>query len=430
MGRYTEVATEGCDLRRAAVGSDMHTRHAVILGAGISGVLVAHALLRRGWRVTVLEAEHIGAGSSSRTAAGIRQQFSTRSTVRGMRYAVAAYRELQEELGLDQPILVQSGYLFLTAGEEAWAAAQRRVALQHEAGLAEVEALLPDELVRRFPWVDPEAVSGGSWCPTDGFLHPPLIYGEGARRVRELGGVVLQRAPVVEATRRGERLISVTTPKGEVGGDLFIDCTNAWSPRVAQLLGGAALPVSPLKRYLWFLRRDDDAMSAETLAAMPLVIGPTGVYVRPENRDTLLMGHAHDAAPEPTFEREDQDRIEAGFSHADGIDSRAFTAWAQIASALPAVGLFAGAVATTSGYYAATPDHNPFLGYDPQIHNLLRLVGFSGHGAMFGPFTAAVAVALAEAGRDVPSVALPTGDVSLEEFRIGRAMDHAEAMVI
>ncbi|HMV70271.1 MAG TPA: FAD-dependent oxidoreductase, partial [Myxococcota bacterium] len=149
----------------------MH-RHAVVIGAGITGVLVARALLLRGWRVTVLEAEHVGSGSSSRTAAGIRQQFSTEATVRAMRFAVAAYRELPAELGLAGPILAPNGYLFLV-DRASWPAARERVAMQRAAGLAEVEALEPDELTRRFPWVDGTAVAGGTWCPTDGFLHPP-----------------------------------------------------------------------------------------------------------------------------------------------------------------------------------------------------------------------------------------------------------------
>ena len=54
-------------------------------------------------------------------------------------------------------------------------------------------------------------------------------------------------------------------------------------------------------------------------------------------------------------------------------------------------GEFGGVQATTAGFYAVTPDHNPFLDVDPAVPNLIRLVGFSGHGAMFGPFTAAVA---------------------------------------
>jgi glycine/D-amino acid oxidase-like deaminating enzyme len=60
----------------------------------------------------------------------------------------------------------------------------------------------------------------------------------------------------------------------------------------------------------------------------------------------------------------------------------------------------------------------------------MRLVGFSGHGAMFGPFTARVAEALADAGRDVASVDVLDGAAELEAFRIGRRYGHGEKLVI
>lgn len=100
----------------------------------------------------------------------------------------------------------------------------------------------------------------------------------------------------------------------------------------------------------------------------------------------------------------------------------------MLAEALPPIGEFGGLVATTSGYYGSTPDHNPFLDLDPQVPNLIRLVGFSGHGAMFGPFSALVGAALAEGGgRTVDALGQ---QVDLAPFRIGRPFDGHEAMVI
>ena len=97
---------------------------------------------------------------------------------------------------------------------------------------------------------------------------------------------------------------------------------------------------------------------------------------------------------------------------------------------LPGVESFDGFSATTGGFYATTPDHNPFLGFDRQRTNLLRLVGFSGHGAMMAPFTARVAAALADAGHDLDELMLEGQGVPLDAFRIGRAYAHAESMVI
>ena len=163
---------------------------------------------------------------------------------------------------------------------------------------------------------------------------------------------------------------------------------------------------------------------------MPLTIAPSGAYCRPENESSLLMGWAHDTPDEPGFTYEDQDRVEEPFFHRSGTDSYGYATWAALAEVLPPIGEFAGLTATTAGYYGVTPDHNPFLGFDPEVPNLLRLVGFSGHGAMFGPFTALVAEALAEAGRDIASVNVFDQAAPLDAFRIGRRYGHGEKLVI
>lgn len=398
----------------------------VIIGAGITGSLTAWRLARAGHHVTVLEGRHPGAGSSSRTAAGIRQQYSTRETVLGMRFSVDFYRNFPRLVGGETVPIVQNGYLFLYNLEESWDLAQRRVRIQRSAGLQEVEALPVEELHRRFPWVDPLSLLGGTWCPTDGFLRPDVVYNEAIQAAVRLGARLVTNAPVTGAEGR---LSSVITPKGTFSADIFIDATNAWSPRLARALGATELPIRPLKRYLWMLERAD-AMDPESFQRMPLTIAPSGAYCRPENAGSLLMGWAHDATPEPEFSYEDQDRIEAAFYHKSGLDSVGYQTWASLAESIPVLGEFGGISATTCGYYGTTPDHNPFLCFDPEVPNLLRLAGFSGHGAMFGPFTAQVAEALVTAGTNLDQVEVLDQPVSLAPYRIDRGFSGAEHMVI
>ncbi len=400
---------------------------AVVIGAGISGMLTAVRLRQAGWMVVVVEARHIGAGSSSRTAAGIRQQFSTPETVIGMRYSVDVYRRFPEEIGGMMVPIVENGYLFLLGdGSDAAAA---RVAMQRRCGLEEVELLAPDAVASRFPFVDPEIIVGATWCPSDGFLRPEVVYGEAAASARSRGVAVRQGAPVRGTRRQGARLSAVQAGAEWIEADLFVDATNAWTRRTAEVLGATVLPVDPLKRYLWFVSRGGEMSGAELLG-MPMVVTPSGAYCHPENAETLMVGRAHAATPEPAFTDADQDRVESAFSHRSGVESRAYDAWLALAEYLPPVGEFAGVHATTAGFYGSTPDHNPFLGFDPAVPNLLRLVGFSGHGAMFGPFTAKVAAVLAEAGRDLPTITVLDREVSLAPFRLDRPLRHAETMII
>jgi len=403
------------------------SRHAVIIGAGITGTLTAVRLQKEGWSVTILEAHHVGAGSSSRTAAGIRQQFSTPETVLGMRYSVDHYKRFPEEVGGMMSPIVQNGYLFLIGDQPE--KAQERVKMQRTCGLDEVEFLNPTETQERFPFVDPDHIVGATWCPSDGFLRPEVVYGEAAASARARGVTILQNAPVEKAKTSADKVTAVWAKGSWHEADLFVDTTNAWTQRVASILGCSQIPVDPVKRHLWFLARGG-TFTGQQLMNMPMVVTPSGAYCHPENAETLMAGWAKETTVDVHFSFDSQDDVDAAYSHKSGVDSVAYETWFALSESLPPIGEFAGIHATTCGYYGVTPDHNPFLDFDPHHTNVLRLVGFSGHGAMFGPFTAHVAAQLAEAGKNPTTIDVLGHSVSLAPFAINRPFKAHEAMVI
>ena len=407
--------------------------HVVVIGAGITGALVAHELLSEGVEVTILEAREKGSGSSSRSAACIRQQWSTPATVRAMRYAVRAYDRFLEEFHCAPeviPPVVHNGYLFLHRDPEAWAAAQERVAMQQAHGLSDVVALAPEALAERFPRVDASVLAGATFCPSDGVLRPDVVYMEGFRRVVAQGGTLLQNWRVTGGEHDATgRLRAVCSDDGRrIEADVFINATNAWASRLSQGVGGLELPIAPLKRYLYFVHRA--GVEASEMVDWPMMITAARAYCRPENPDQLLAGWAHVAAPEPDFDWSDQDLIEPPFFHKTGLENYGFQLWMELAEAVPAIGEFKGIEATTAGYYAVTPDHNPILGFDPKQPALVHAAGFSGHGAMLGPFTAKAVTAMVLAGRTLDSVVVEGEEIDVRAMLVGREFDHAEGMVI
>src|SRR5437588_10148135 len=105
--------------------------HVVIIGGGATGALIAVRLAEDGFRVTVLEKAQVGNGSSSRSAAGIRAQFSTEETVVGMQYSEWWYSHFHDLLHSppdvrEQPVMRQNGYLFLYETPDAVPACQHR----------------------------------------------------------------------------------------------------------------------------------------------------------------------------------------------------------------------------------------------------------------------------------------------------------------
>lgn len=390
--------------------------HVVLIGGGSTCALTAVRLAERGFRVTVLEKAAIGNGSSSRSTACIRAQFGVEETVVGMRYSEWWYSHVHEALHTPpdraQPVIQQNGYLFLYEDPEraappwrpsvrreaarAWQRAREHAAMQRRHGLP-VELLEPAEVRRRWPHIEAERLIGATWCAEDGFLHPHMIYGEGFRRARELGVEVLQGVEVLGASLRGGRISAVETSTGIIEADWFVNGTNAWAPRVSRRLGGMPLSIAPLKRYLYFLKPARDIMSAVDWQRLPMTIygmgAGRGAHSRPDGPQ-LLIAWAHEADPEPEFDDADQDRIAPGFDHAHGVENYGYAVLEQIAAFAPELADCGGLAATTSGYYATTPDASPLIGLDVNQSNLVHAAGFSGHGLMHAPITAVLVEAL------------------------------------
>jgi sarcosine oxidase, subunit beta len=432
--------------------------HVVLIGGGSTNALTAVRLAERGFHVTVLEKAKIGNGSSSRSAAGIRAQFSIEETVIGMQYAEWWYTQfhqiLQTPSERNQPVIQQNGYLFLyedperavpawksgarTALARTWQMAQANVVMQQQIGLP-VEILAPQEIHYRWPHIEPDLLAGASWCPTDGFLFPQMIYAEGFRRAQELGVRLLQDIEVIGATLRGGRIIALETTKGLIEADWFVNGTNAWAPRLSQRVGGMSLPIAPLKRYLYFLKPERPIMSDEAWRRLPMTIygigTNRGAHSRPDN-ELLLLAWAHETNAEPNFNDEDQDRIDPPFNHANGIDNYGYALLEQVMAFAPRLADAGGLIATTSGFYGTTPDANPLIGYDANQRNLVHAVGFSGHGLMHAPITSLLVEAIIAGDIENGQVRLPapfdSHTIDIAAFDPGRTFSpsHKESLVL
>jgi glycine/D-amino acid oxidase-like deaminating enzyme len=399
----------------------------VLIGGGVSAALSAVRLAERGLQVTVLEKAGLGNGSSSRSMAGIRAQFGVLETVLGMSFSKWYYQHFHDLLETPaeqrQPVIRQNGYLFLyddpsspdlpperrPRAASAWERAQRNAAQQRAVGVP-VELLEPSDIARQWPFIDAERLIGATWCPTDGFLFPIQIYGEGFRRAVELGATVVQRAEVLAASLRGGRLAAVETSRGRFEADYFVNCTNAWAPRTSQRLGGMPLAITPIKRYLYLFRPERRPLSEQEWERLPMTIfgmgSSLGAHYRPEGDQLLLAGN-HDAQPEPDFRDEDQDLIAPGFHHLHGIDNLGLRILQEIAAYAPELAESGGLTATTSGYYGLTPDASPLIGFDTVLPNLLHAAGFSGHGVMHAPITALLVESLLLGAVEQGAVRLP-----------------------
>ena len=156
----------------------------VVVGAGITGASAAWHLASRGLSVVVLERDVAPAmGSTGKSAAGVRVQFTTEANIRLSMYSLPVYREFKERHGHDVGYRA-IGYLLLVPHDK-WERHLESVALQRRLG-APVEVLDPIE-AQRYVDFETEGLAGATYGPWDGVIDPHMATHAWVSMGKDLG---------------------------------------------------------------------------------------------------------------------------------------------------------------------------------------------------------------------------------------------------
>ena len=344
-----------------------------IIGGGAIGSAVAYWLTADpafvGEVVVVERDPGYRAASSALSASSIRQQFSTPVNIAIGLFGIGFLRGIGETLAVngERPDigLVEPGYLFLATGP-GMATLRANHAVQVAHG-ADVELLTPDELRRRYPWLTVEDLAGASHGRTgegwfDGY---GLLRAFRAKAIAQ--GARYLAAEAVGLDVAGGRIGSVRLADGEtLACDVLVNAAGPWAARVAAM-AEVDLPVRARARSVFVLA------SPATLPGCPLVIDPSGFWVRTEGRH-FITG----APPRPG---EDHDDLPLEPDHSLFEEE----IWPALAARIPAFEELR-VINAWAGYYEMnTIDQNGIVGPHPEISNLLFANGFSGHGIQQSP---------------------------------------------
>lgn len=346
----------------------------VIVGGAIVGSAIATFLAARpefDGRIVVVERDPTYRTSSTTlSAASIRLQFSTPLNIEISRFGVEVIKHPERFLAVDgeAPELdfVENGYLFL-ATEAGRATLEANHAVQRALDVP-VVLLSPTELRDRFGWLSTADLAAGSLgLGGEGWFDAYALLQGFRRRARSLG--VEERAgEVVAVERDGGRATGVRLADGSSIEAAWV--VNAAGPRAAEVaaMAGIDLPVRPRKRLVFHFE------APTSLGPAPLVIDPSGVYVRPE-------GPAYLAGFSPRDGDADPDTLDLVADRAP-FESHV---WPAVAHRIPAFDRLR-LLDTWAGHYEVnTLDHNAIIGPHPTVENFVLANGFSGHGLQQAP---------------------------------------------
>jgi glycine/D-amino acid oxidase-like deaminating enzyme len=359
----------------------------VIAGGAVMGSSVAyHLLADPGFRGRVLVVERdptYRRSASALSAASIRQQFSTAVNIRISLYGIAFLRSIGERLEVDgeQPEigLTERGYLYLATAAGAPILAENH-ALQQAEG-ADILLMSASDLARHFPWLDTGDLALGSFGRSgEGWFDGWGLLQALRRKARALGAEY--RAGEVAAVERdGSRIAVVRLADGSrIACGALVNCAGAGGPALAAR-AGIAIPVAAKRRSVFSFT------CRERLDGVPLLIDPSGVWVRPEGE-----GFIAGVSPGPGKDDPDWDQDDPATQEADWplFEERV---WPALARRVPAFAAIRPGRAWAGPYDMCLLDHNAIVGPAGELANFYLCNGFSGHGLQQAP---AVGRAIAE----------------------------------
>jgi sarcosine oxidase subunit beta len=369
----------------------------LIVGGGVIGTSIAYHLARRRCgRVVLLEKAFLGAGSSGKSGAIIRQHYSNRLTAAMAQKSLRVFEHFDDAVG-GPPVFTRTG-LVLVVNEKDRAGLETNVAMQRELGI-DVRLVSPQVLAD----IDPNARIGddevAAYEAEAGYVEAVQVVASFAEAARREGADIRLGVEVKSVVAEGDRVVGVDTNEGRYQCGTLVLATGPWAAALAKT-GRWKLPVQACRTQVALFRRPPD-FGRRGAVYCDFV---HGLYFKPTHGDMI---HAGSLAGEELKDQVDPDDYNEA---ADGV-------WLpqvrqRLSRRYPLMHRGYG----RGGYgalYAITPDWHPILDRLPGLQGAYCAVGFSGHGFKMSPI---VGQLMAELIVDGQAAALDVAALRLARF--------------
>jgi sarcosine oxidase subunit beta len=377
----------------------------LIVGGGIMGVSIAwKSALRTADPnrdpIVLLEKKHLGAGSSGRSGAILRQHYRDAVVARMARDSLREYSTFETRTGL--PLGFHRTGVITLAGPDQPEWTQRireNVAMLRGLGI-DTELVDSARMRALVPGIDVRDGAVGAWEPGGGFVDPNQTLASFAALARSSGAVTRIGVELQELVIENGRVVGAETSEGRYEADLVVVVAGPWTRELFERIG-VHFPlrvVRPENHYLAVPEMHVEGVAGPNLGARfasgedapDAAEGSTARGVHPVLID---LEHGFYARCDPANARSRVGRVDydqdAVVPEPDALDERVspeLQRWARAALAqrIPSYAKRpdAGSIAA---WYTLTPDAQALIGPVPGIAGLFVVSGFSGHGFKLGP---------------------------------------------
>ena len=347
----------------------MKTADAIVIGAGINGAATAYNLVKRGLKRVVLIDRHLTAsGGTGKSAAIVRQHYSTEMLCRIVKRSVEIFSNFNEIVGGD-PGYTGCGWAFLVP-ESLSDGFKRNLAMQQALGI-DTREITRDELKAIEPRM--EGLGNARHIAHErqsGYADPRTSTCAYVQRFVDLGGDLMTMTPVTGLIMENGAIKGVRTASGDVSSNVVVNAAGPWSHHLAQW-AGIDLPIEVM--------REQEVVLETRIPGGPIRTAISDaaqcVYYRPGGGSRLLFGRG--------FPKEYQ-QVDPNHYDQDADNSFIIEAQARLFGRLPSIKNAIHFHAFAS-LYDVTPDWHPILGKDERVKGYYHCSGFSGHGFKIGP---------------------------------------------
>lgn len=341
----------------------------LIVGGGVMGTSIAWQLARRKvGRVVLLEKSFLGAGSSGKSGAIIRQHYSNKLTAQMAQTSLRVFEQFDQIVG-GPPVFTRTG-LVLIVNEKDRAGLDHNVRMQQELGI-DVRPVSAQVLSEIDPNAQLKEDEIAIYEAEAGYVESVQVVASYAEAARREGADVRLGVEVQSVVIKGNKVVGVETNEGRYNTGTLVLATGPWAAQLGQDLG-VKLPVQACRTQVALYRRPPD-FGRRGAVYCDFV---QGLYFKPTHGE---MVHAGSIAGEEAQNPVDPDKYNEA---ADGDWLPAVRQ--RLSRRYPAMHRSYG----RGGYgalYAITPDWHPIIDKLPGLDGAYCAVGFSGHGFKMSP---------------------------------------------